>query len=147
MGGAEIDAFLRGFAGEEAIGETAGETVAATDAVFDLEVFESAAFVEFAVHVENRRPVVDEAGFDLAERGADDLDVGIGLDDLLDHFLVGGGVEGGEVFIDAFDFEAEDFLEIFFVADEAIEMGDEFLGDLLGLLVRSRVWSGNSGRS
>ena len=62
--------------------------------------------------------------FHFAEGGADDSDVGVLCDDFLDHLFVGGGVEGAEVFlVDAFDFEAEHFLEVFFVADEAVDVG------------------------
>ena len=42
VGDAEVDAFLRGLAGEEAVGEAGGEAVAAADAVFDFEVVEDA---------------------------------------------------------------------------------------------------------
>ncbi len=133
MGGAEVDAFFGGHAGEESVGETGGEAVAAADAVFDFQVFEEAGFVEFAIVPEDGGPVVDEAGLYFAEGGADDFDVGIFGDDAFDHFFVGGGVEGAEVFlVDAFDFEAEDFLEVFFIADEAIDMLDEVFGDFLG---------------
>ncbi len=84
---------------------------------------------------EDGGPVVDQAGLHLAEGGADDADVGIFGDDFFDHLFVGGGVEGAEVFgVDAFDFEAEDFLEIFLVADEAVDVRDEVFGDFLGLL-------------
>ena len=38
VGDAEVDAFLRRLAGEEAVGEAGGEAVAAADAVFDFEV-------------------------------------------------------------------------------------------------------------
>src|SRR5579859_1231434 len=87
VGGAEVDAFLGSFVIEEAVGEAAGEAVAAADAVLDLEVLVPAGFVELALGVQDRRPVVDQAALDLAESGADDLDVGIGLHDFFDHSL------------------------------------------------------------
>ena len=40
VGDAEVDAFLRRLAGEEAVGEAGGKAVAAADAVFDFEVGE-----------------------------------------------------------------------------------------------------------
>src|SRR5208282_2214756 len=88
VGGAEIDAFLRIPAGEESIGESAGEAVPAADAVFDFQAVESAAFVELAVDIQNGRPVVDQAALDLAERRADDFHVRISLHHFLDHALV-----------------------------------------------------------
>ena len=51
MGGAEVDAFFGGHAGEEAVGETGGEAVAAADAVFDFEVAEEAGLVELAIRL------------------------------------------------------------------------------------------------
>src|ERR1700722_10674602 len=134
VGGAEVHAFLRGFPVEETVGESAGEAVAAADAVFDLQAVVAAALVENAVMPEDGGPVVHEAALYFAEGGADDFDIGVGFHHFLDHFLVGAGIERGERFIGPFDFKAEDFLEILFVADEAIDMGNEFLGDLLGLL-------------
>jgi hypothetical protein len=50
-------------AGEEAVGEAAGEAVAAADAVFDLEVLEVRAVVELAVGPHDGGPVVDVAVF------------------------------------------------------------------------------------
>ena len=49
VGDAEVDAFLRGLAGEEAVGEAGGEAVAAADAVFDFQVVELRAVVELAI--------------------------------------------------------------------------------------------------
>src|SRR5438270_10239654 len=84
VGGAEVYTFLGGLSGEEAESETAGETVSAADAVFDFKVIEPAALVELAFVPEDGRPVVHQAALHLAERGADDFDVGVGLHDLLD---------------------------------------------------------------
>ena len=83
-----------GLAGEEAVGETAGEAVAAADAVFDFQVVEVAgrrrichrahmmADQSLIVAVFTPRSVVPTT-----------LMLGIIFDDLLDHFLEGGGVE------------------------------------------------------
>src|SRR5262249_30187085 len=46
---AEVHAFLRRASGQEAVGEPGSEAVPAADAVFDLEVFEIRAVVEFSV--------------------------------------------------------------------------------------------------
>ena len=103
VGGAEVDAFFGGHAGKEAVGETGGKTVAAADPVFDFQIFEEAGFVEFAVVPEDGGPVVDEAGFNFAKGGADNFDIGVGLNDFLDHLLVGAGVESRQVFVSALD--------------------------------------------
>ena len=135
MGGAEVDGVLGGHAGEEAVDEAGGEAVPAADAVFDFHIFEEAGFVERAFVPEDGGPVVDEAGFDYAEGGADDAEVEVAGDDFFDHLFVGGGVEGCQVLaVDAFDLEAENFLEVLLVADEAIDVGHEVFGDGLGFL-------------
>src|SRR5688500_8686683 len=87
VGDAEVDALLRLGAGEETVGEAGGEPVAAADAVFDLDVLEARAVVEFSVGPHDGGPIVDRRRLHAAERRADDLDVRIILYDALDHLL------------------------------------------------------------
>src|SRR4051812_36477794 len=59
VGDAEVDAGLGVLAREEAVGEAAGEAVAAADAVFDLELGHGQAVVELALGPHDGGPVVD----------------------------------------------------------------------------------------
>ena len=77
----------------------------------------------------NRTPEVAVGADDLAEGGGVALGVGEGLFDAVDHALETFDL-GGEVFaarFGAFDAKAE--LKIFFVADEDIRCGGDFLED------------------
>src|SRR5262245_55367739 len=119
--GAEFHAHLWRTAGEETIGEAAGEAVAAAHAVFDLQVLVAARLVELPVGPEDRRPVVHEAAPHLAKRRADDLHVWVSCHDLPDHSLVSARVERGEALVHALDVEAKHLLEVLLVADETVD--------------------------
>lgn len=136
VGDAEVDAFLGGLAGQEAVGEAGCEAIPAADAVFDFEVLEVGAIIEFAFAPHDGRPVVDQGCLHAAERGADDLDVGEVLDDFLHHRLERAGVHFVGFDVDAFSVVAENLLKVFLVADEAVDVGDEGLGGFNGFLAR-----------
>src|SRR5438874_28386 len=76
VGDAEVDAVLGRLAGEEAVGEPAGEPVAAADAVFDLQVVEARPVVELAFGPQDGGPVVDQRRLHAAQRRAYHLHVG-----------------------------------------------------------------------
>src|SRR4051794_36665488 len=75
VGGAILDGFLGVVELEETELQARGERVTAAHAVEDLEAGILPALVEFAVVPENRAPVVDRRGVDVAERGRSDLEV------------------------------------------------------------------------
>lgn len=131
VGGAEVDGFLRVFAGEETEGESGGESVAAADAVFEDEPLKGRTVVERIGlgPVEDGGPVVFTGGDDFAEGGADDFEIGIILGDLADHvFIIFDGQLAAALDVRALDLVAEHFFKVFFVADEAVDVLDEWLG-------------------
>src|SRR5205809_5391162 len=93
MRDAEVDAFLRRFAGEEAVGEAGGEPVPAANAVLDLKVLEVGAVVELSISPHDGGPVVDRRRLYSAQRRPDDLDVRIVFHHAFDHLLERPDVE------------------------------------------------------
>src|SRR5204862_1223019 len=125
VGGAAFDGPLRAFLREKAVDQAGGEGVAAADAIEDLEIGARRRFVEGTVVPRNRAPIVDRRGVCDAECGRDDLQLRIGLAHFADHFLEGFFRQFAEVFVDAFDVEAEGDAEVFFVSEEHVDEGDE----------------------
>ena len=128
---ADVNSFLRIVTFEEAVCETRGEAVAATDAVFDEQAVEAWALIElvFFSPVHDCGPVVFVCVEHFAEGCADDFKVGIIFGDLADHFFVVFDWKIFKIFIfGTFDFVAEDFLEVFFVADETVDVLNERFG-------------------
>ena len=71
-------------------------------------------------------PVVDGGGDDTPQGRRSDLEVREFLHGGLDHGLEGVELDGGNVVIHAFDFEAEGCGEIFLVADHDIHVFGDF---------------------
>src|SRR6185369_7985354 len=93
VGDAQIGAFLGRFAGQESIGESAGESITTPNAVFDFKVVEALAVVELSIVPEYGGPVVDQGRLYAAQSRADNLDVRVVLHDLVDHVLERGRIE------------------------------------------------------
>ena len=68
-----------------------------------------------------------------AEGGGDGLEVGVGGDDVAEHLFVALDGELGEVVGDSLELDAEHGGEVFFVAEEDVDLLDEFAIDFLGL--------------
>ena len=133
MGRAVVDGPGGVAGGEEAVDEAGGETVAAADAVEDLQVVALDGAVEVAVVPADRAPVVVGRTVDFAQGGGGRFEVGEFFDRGGDHFFEVGDVDAGDVFINAFDFEAERGSEVFLVADHDIDVLGDLAIDLPGL--------------
>ena len=75
MGGAVVDGEGGIVEFHESVDEAGGETVAAADAVQNLQTIPLDGLVEFAVCPKDCAPVVDGGGFDGAKRRGDSLEV------------------------------------------------------------------------
>ena len=132
MGPAEVEGCLRVASVEESVDETGGEAVPAADAVDDIE-FDGFGLVGFAFHPEHGAPGVAVGGVDFAEGGSDGFDVGKFAGDFFHHAEEGGGIQFGVGF-DVLAFESESFLEVFFVADEDVNVFDDAIERFLGFV-------------
>src|ERR1039458_6234701 len=127
---AEFDGFLRGFAGEQTVEETGGEAIAAADAIENVEISDGRG-VGLAANPGDGAPTVAVGGVDLTEGGGDDLDFRMLGGGGIDHPEEGGGIElgfGG-------DFgpgDAEALLQVFFVADQYVDVFDDAVENLDG---------------
>ena len=129
---AAADGPVDGFGGEQAVDEAGGEAVAAADAVVDVDV--ALGDVDDLIFIESDGAPGIAAGCGGGAEGAgDELEVGVGSGDFAEHGFVTGNGQLGEVFADAFDGYAEHGGEVFFVAEEQIDLADQFAVDLLGL--------------
>ena len=68
-----------------------------------------------------------------AQSAGDELEVRIGGRDFAQHLFVAGDGQLGEVLADAFDLDAEHGGEIFFVAQQQIDLADQFAVHFLRL--------------
>ncbi len=132
MGGSVLDGFGGVVEFEEAVDEAAGEGVAAAYAVEDFELGAVGGFVELAVVPAEGSPVVYGGGVDFSEGCGGGFEVGEFLDGLFDHSFEVIDFDSLEVFIDAFDFEAEAGGEVFFIADHDIDVLGDFTIYFLG---------------
>src|SRR4051794_41164240 len=87
------------------------------------------AIVEFSFGPHDGGPIVDRRGLHAAQRRTDDLHVWIILHDAFDHRLEWRDIErAGLVHVHAFGVIAEHLLEVFFVANETVDVWHERLG-------------------
>src|SRR3954471_13071228 len=93
VGDAEIYTILWRRAGQESVGETRCETVAAADTVFDFQIGIGGAVVKRAIVPHYGRPIVYERRLNAAQCRADGLDVWVILHDAFDHRLKRRGIE------------------------------------------------------
>ena len=119
----------------QAVDQPAGETVAAAHTVQNFQVLAVGRFVELAARPANRAPVIARGRLDRAQRGGDDFEVRVSLHRLADHFLEGRHIDPGEVFVRAFDLQAEAGGEVFLVADHDIHVPGNLPVDLLRALL------------
>ena len=129
MSGTAIDCKIDIAGSDKAVNQPGSETVAAADAVKDLQIGPIDGLGEFAVLPCDGAPVIDGSGLDRAEGGCDDLEIGISFYCAFDHGPETCGVELAQVGVDAFDFEAEASGEILFVSDHHVDIFGEFAID------------------
>src|SRR5215831_13202591 len=131
MGCAVFYGFLRVVEFHEAVNEPAGEAVAAAYAIQNLQILAVGGFEELAARPTDGTPIIASGRLYGAQGGGSDLEIRIRLYRFFDHFLEGGDIDFGDMFVDAFDFKTEASGEVFFVADHDIDAGSNFLVDLL----------------
>src|ERR1035438_1873448 len=91
---AELDGFLRGFAGQQTVEETGGEAIAAADAIENVELGDGRG-VGLAADPGDGAPTVAVGGVDFAKGSGDDLDLRMLGDGVIDHAEEGGGIKLG----------------------------------------------------
>src|SRR5262245_43309366 len=104
---AVVHGLLRVAAGHQAIHQTRRETVAAADAIENLEIGLLTALMELAVHPATGSPIVARGGLGGAQCRGDDLEVGECLDRRLNHFLKRLHINVQQVFVRAVHFKTE----------------------------------------
>jgi len=131
VGYAAAEGPFDGLAGEQAVKQAGGEAVSAADAVVDVDF--ALGDVDDLVLVEgDGSPGVAAGGGGGAQGAGDELEVGIEGGYLAKHLFVGGDGQLVEVGGDAFELDAQHGGEVFFVAEQDVDLADEVAVDLLG---------------
>src|SRR5262245_20984843 len=81
---AQAQGLLGAASRQQAVEQSRRETIAAADAIKDVEMA-SGAYEALAVNPQNGRPVVPVCRMNFAQRGRHQLDVWMPLDDAIDH--------------------------------------------------------------
>ena len=119
----------------QAVDQSGSEGVSAADAVIDLKPVILLCLVDLAAGPAECAPVIHRCGFDGAECRRDHLEVRVGLGSLVDHLFVTLDVQGLEVGVVAFHFEAQAGCEVFLVADHHVDIFCNFPVDFLCLFL------------
>src|ERR1039458_2818970 len=107
VGRAVLHSLLRIVELEQAINQPAGEAIASTDAIQNLQVLAVRRFVELAARPANRAPVIARGRSNRAQGRGYDLEVRVRLNGFADHLLKGRYLNPGEVFVRALDCKTE----------------------------------------
>src|SRR5271157_3624405 len=131
VGHAAADGPFDGLAGEQAVDEAGGKAVSAADAVQNVDL--ALRDVDDLVIIESDgAPGVAAGGVGGAQGAGDELEVRISGSNFAQHLFVAGDGQLGKVLADAFDVDAEHGGEVLFVAEEQIDLADQFAVDFLG---------------